>query len=554
MTIEHENIIYELKRNGTGKTANIIKCLSNKAKITIPDSVYEPSTIAATPSGGNNDYKVIGITANAFKDCENLQLIEFETPSNIKFIGSSAFENCISLQSFNIPANINKITPRCFFNCVNLKEISSDSNITHIFESAFEGCKKLNTINEIKTVNLQLISKNAFKNCYKLLVDSKQRFDSLEQIHINAFENCRKSIILGDKIEYNSGSGFDNIHNYSNRIWKSSSKFSALSVLLTIILFVFLILENFHLYSFRFPKHIIFVLSTLVLFSFSALYFQGYKYKNNQYSFTASMFFLFLAFFFLSGLCTLFFPNERSFNNISLTNYSDDGHFNASFETLEQNPNLKTEYIDKIYYSYDMTEELSGKKVSEKQSQQILIKQNDDVWVNIINPLNQEMIQTASLDFTNANKCIKIKTYNMVDTLYISFDGQTHDQMSVDKDNNYYFNIDNNTKFTISIPDKLDHDCYDPCLTVELYKTTNLSFISSSTANILFFIFLSITILLLLLTLILFIVNIITLAPKIEQHKVALSLIPFFVAIIMAVCHIPFADIFKDFSSIISQF
>lgn len=78
----------------------------------------------------------------------------------------------------------------------------------------------------------------------------------------------------------------------------------------------------------------------------------------------------------------------------------------------------------------------------------------------------------------------------MVDPLYISFDGQTHDQMSVDKDNNYYFNIDNNTKFTISIPDKLDHDCYDPCLTVELYKTTNLSFISSSTANILFFIFL----------------------------------------------------------------
>ena len=189
MTIEHENIIYELKDNGTGKTANIIKCLSNKAKIAIPDSVCEPSTVAATPSGGNNNYKVIGITANAFKDCENLYLIKFETPSNIKFIGSSAFENCISLQSFNIPANIYMITPRCFFNCVNLKKISSDSNITHILESAFEGCKKLKTINKIKTVNLQSISKNAFKNCYKLLVDSKQRFDSLEQIHINAFEN-----------------------------------------------------------------------------------------------------------------------------------------------------------------------------------------------------------------------------------------------------------------------------------------------------------------------------------------------------------------------------
>ena len=45
------------------------------------------------------------------------------TLSNLKYLGTSAFKDCESLQSINIPENIDTIRSRTFEGCISLTEL-----------------------------------------------------------------------------------------------------------------------------------------------------------------------------------------------------------------------------------------------------------------------------------------------------------------------------------------------------------------------------------------------------------------------------------------------
>lgn len=66
-------------------------------------------------------------------------------PDSIKGIATSAFENCIALESINLPASLEEIEHSVFMGCSNLKEIIIPDSLTSVSfgSDVFEGCSSL---------------------------------------------------------------------------------------------------------------------------------------------------------------------------------------------------------------------------------------------------------------------------------------------------------------------------------------------------------------------------------------------------------------------------
>ena len=68
--------------------------------------------------------KVTEIAGGTFKDYETLKTISFESGSQLKSIGASAFNGCISLISIIIPASVETIGQKAFNKCLSLRTVS----------------------------------------------------------------------------------------------------------------------------------------------------------------------------------------------------------------------------------------------------------------------------------------------------------------------------------------------------------------------------------------------------------------------------------------------
>lgn len=79
------------------------------------------------------------IESNAFKNCQNLQVVEFSPKSELCIIGNAAFSFCSSLQSFHVPSTVTCIASSAFSYCINLQTFtfSEDSEISMIEAGAF---------------------------------------------------------------------------------------------------------------------------------------------------------------------------------------------------------------------------------------------------------------------------------------------------------------------------------------------------------------------------------------------------------------------------------
>jgi len=83
------------------------------------------------------------------------------TLSNLKYLGTSAFKDCESLQSINIPENIDTIRSRTFEGCISLTELKLPYGLEVIENSAFNGT----AVKEfVLPENLKEIGSNAFRN------------------------------------------------------------------------------------------------------------------------------------------------------------------------------------------------------------------------------------------------------------------------------------------------------------------------------------------------------------------------------------------------------
>ena len=131
-----------------------------------------------------NSLTIIG--EDAFWGCYNLKEIRFG--NNLRYIESSGFMQCASLEKLMFPASIERIGRGAFYSCSNLKEISFGENLKEIEDMAFWGCSKLEIINISE--GLEVIGKSAFSACHNLRAIEVP--ESVISIGDGAFDNCKR--------------------------------------------------------------------------------------------------------------------------------------------------------------------------------------------------------------------------------------------------------------------------------------------------------------------------------------------------------------------------
>lgn len=122
---------------------------TNLILITIPASVTE-------------------IGNSAFRDCKNLQSVNFGDNSQLQSIGDYAFNGCSSLTSVTIPEGVTEIGDSAFENCTSLTSITLPSSLTSIGTSAFVNCRSLTSITIPEGVTS--IGTLAFDDCTSLTI------------------------------------------------------------------------------------------------------------------------------------------------------------------------------------------------------------------------------------------------------------------------------------------------------------------------------------------------------------------------------------------------
>ena len=121
---------YDLREDFILDGEKIVKCISNKTKLTVPSSYYlENELIQITKLG-----------YASFIECSNLEEVTLE--EGIKVIDEAAFQ-WLNIKKVNLPNSIEIISNYAFTNCSSLTNINIPSNIISVEPSAFENSKNI---------------------------------------------------------------------------------------------------------------------------------------------------------------------------------------------------------------------------------------------------------------------------------------------------------------------------------------------------------------------------------------------------------------------------
>ena len=105
---------------------------------------------------------VTEVRSGAFRDCSSLRKIEF---SNVKRIGSHAFEGCSALCEAQLPQSLEYVLEEAFLNCTALEEITLPGKKIMLYQKAFCGCTSLQ---KVSLSDPEAVYDSAFANCTAL--------------------------------------------------------------------------------------------------------------------------------------------------------------------------------------------------------------------------------------------------------------------------------------------------------------------------------------------------------------------------------------------------
>lgn len=172
--------------NGMQKDVIIPAEYKNRSVVEIGENAFEYAEIKSVVIPKT----VYEIKRSAFAGCESLQNVAFETQSQLKIIGDSAFDSDYKMTSIAIPQEVTSIGDSAFYECENLMKVSFSpkSKLVKVKEYAFENCYKLTGVTIPKGV--KKIEKGTFNGCKSLkrVVVSKQ--SKLRVIEAKAFSGC----------------------------------------------------------------------------------------------------------------------------------------------------------------------------------------------------------------------------------------------------------------------------------------------------------------------------------------------------------------------------
>lgn len=154
-----------------------------------------------TINGLPTNLKYIG--DHAFNNCRLLDIVS--VPASVEYIGEGAFRNCKSISNVRIDANISSLNDNVFYQCKNLKSIILPNGLVNIGDSAFRACENL--YNVLLPDSLIDIGDNAFRGCKSL--QDIQLPNSLKSIGKYSFAaSALAYIILPDTLESIGASAF----------------------------------------------------------------------------------------------------------------------------------------------------------------------------------------------------------------------------------------------------------------------------------------------------------------------------------------------------------
>ena len=160
---QNENIIAYSVGNGTSEDIEIIipRNYRHLPVIEFKEEAFINKNIKTVTIYGNN---IIKISDSAFKDDNQLESIT-DIPT-LRYIGDNAFDGCINLLEFNIPDEVNYLGSYAFKNARKLTEIRIPSLIDEIKDGTFKGCLGISEINipdNIKTIGDEAFMENSIQ-------------------------------------------------------------------------------------------------------------------------------------------------------------------------------------------------------------------------------------------------------------------------------------------------------------------------------------------------------------------------------------------------------
>ena len=169
----------------------------------------------------------------AFKECINLNSLNFPNNNDYISIKYATCYDCKSLTSIKIPNQITTVGYSSFCNCQSLKDIQLPQNLTKISGRAFENCYAFKTFEIPKTVSI--IGCRAFLKCKYLTNIYFQEDSKLHKIEPAAFEGCEAltSLIIPPSVEIIGGDNstvLTNDKNVEGQVFKGCSALKSISL------------------------------------------------------------------------------------------------------------------------------------------------------------------------------------------------------------------------------------------------------------------------------------------------------------------------------------
>ena len=128
------------------------------------------------------DKTVIAVSECAFQG--NQSITEVKLPKGLKYIGRSAFGNCVNLKSINFPEGLLSIDQGAFYKC-GLQAVKFPDSLTFIGKEAFWQCGDLKSVEF--SHNIENIGAFAFKESG---IEQTHLPEKLNYLGRGAFENC----------------------------------------------------------------------------------------------------------------------------------------------------------------------------------------------------------------------------------------------------------------------------------------------------------------------------------------------------------------------------
>lgn len=174
---------------------------ASDVSVTYGDQKYSGSiVIPASITVNGKNLPVVGISHNAFQDCEDL--LSVSIPYSVKTIGQHSFENCSKLSSINLPTGLNSIGRWAFKNCHNLTSLFLPDGLEVIDSETFMNCESLLSI--VIPNSITAINNSAFSGCSGL--KSIKIGEKVNRIGDSAFSGCTglTALVIPNNV---SGSG-----------------------------------------------------------------------------------------------------------------------------------------------------------------------------------------------------------------------------------------------------------------------------------------------------------------------------------------------------------